>query len=163
MTCADDSLSVGCICICDLMSPMNVKCSSNTNILVSSTTTITFVGADATKWWIMIVSASFWVFHEFPQWDICPLKICSEAGSFSVTINLRWIINIAFATRIMKMKWISCSLFSDTFSITSLDCIDVSSVKVIYRACLCVTVKSSQTFDTIIIVLIKYTVNICNL
>ena len=38
MTCADDSLSVECIYTCELMSPVNVKCSINTKILVPSAT-----------------------------------------------------------------------------------------------------------------------------
>ena len=88
-----------------------------------------FVGADATKWWIIIVSASSWVVLKFSQRDICPLKIFSEIGSFPVTATLCGNINIAFATRSLKIHWTSCSLFSDTFSITSLDCIGMSSVK----------------------------------
>ena len=45
----DDSLSVGDIYTCDLMSLLNVKCSSNTKILMSSAPMIAFVGDGATK------------------------------------------------------------------------------------------------------------------
>ena len=47
---------------------------------------LAFVRADTTNWLIMVMSAFSWVVHKFLQWDICPLKICSRAGSFPVTI-----------------------------------------------------------------------------
>ena len=47
------------------MSPVNVKCSSNTKILVSLAAMIAFVGADAIKGWTMIVTASSWVVGSF--------------------------------------------------------------------------------------------------
>ena len=58
-------------------------------MLVSSATVIAFIGVDATEWWIMIVPTSSWVFCKFLQQNICPLKISSEAGSFSVTVCVR--------------------------------------------------------------------------
>ena len=89
----DDSLSVSYIYTCDLMSPLNVKCSSNTKILMSSAPMIAFVGDGATKWWIMTVPASSWIALKFLQQDICQLKICSGTGSFPVTVNLCGNIN----------------------------------------------------------------------
>ena len=116
MICANDSLSVGCIYSCDLMSPVSEKCSSYTKI--------TLVRNEL--WYCQLLLELFVSFHNriYVHW-----KSVAEQDLFPVTFNLRGNINIAFATKSLKINWINCSLFSDTFSITSLDCIGVSSVK----------------------------------
>ena len=64
---ADNSLSLGCIYTSDLISPVNVKCSSNIKISVPLATVIA-------KWWSMIVTASFWGACNFSQQYIMSIE-----------------------------------------------------------------------------------------
>ena len=127
MTCANDSLSVGCIYTCDLMLLVNVKCRSSTKLSVSSAAVIAFAGADSTKWWVVIFSLLLELFVRFCSWLYVHWKSVAEQGLFQWQSICVGILTLRLEPG--NWKWTELAVpYFQTLSVSYLDCIGVSSV-----------------------------------